>query len=362
MSAPLAVDILIVGGGFAGLAAAREAALAGASVLVIDAKPEIGSRLHTTGILTREAHDVLRPPAALVRRVDGVRLYTPGRRTLDLASHRYAFYTTATGDLLRWQAAEAVRAGAQVLVDARLEHAVRDEAGRMVAQVSGGRTVQARYILGADGARSRVAELFKLGRNTKFVKGVEREYSGRGRLDAGWLHVFVDSKTAPGYIAWACAAPDVTQVGVGVGWRYKPDIDAFASEAEGIFGLSSGDEVERRAGLIPSGGLVKPISADGVMLVGDSAGMVSPHTAGGIHMSLLFGAMAGRAAAEHLAGRGPVPEEVLKPHLPNMLTKLLLRFALDLAPPNVLIETAFRFGPALGMARETFFHEGVRER
>ena len=48
-------DLIIIGASFAGLAAARTAASRGLSVAVVEAKPDAGARVHTTGILVREA-------------------------------------------------------------------------------------------------------------------------------------------------------------------------------------------------------------------------------------------------------------------------------------------------------------------
>lgn len=122
-------DLVIVGAGFAGLAAARTAASRGLSVAVIDAKREAGARVHTSGILVREAIEEIDIPHHLTRRVPGVRLYSPSLKTIDLFSPGYAFFTTRTADLLRWMASEAREAGAQLLWSTRFEgaHAMASE-------------------------------------------------------------------------------------------------------------------------------------------------------------------------------------------------------------------------------------------
>ena len=56
-------DLIVVGGSFAGLACARTAALRGLQVAVMDAKPEPGARVRTTGILVKR-----RPTTAICRR------------------------------------------------------------------------------------------------------------------------------------------------------------------------------------------------------------------------------------------------------------------------------------------------------
>src|SRR5690606_34408609 len=146
-------DLIIAGASFAGLAAARTAAARGLRVIVIDAKAEPGARIHTTGILVREAVEEIDIPHRLIRRVPGVRLYAPTLASMDLFSPGYAFYTTRTADLLRWMAAEATAAGATILCSTRFEGARRD--GGLIRLDGTG--LAARYLVGADGARSRVA-------------------------------------------------------------------------------------------------------------------------------------------------------------------------------------------------------------
>ena len=77
-------DLAIVGASFAGLVAARTAAMRGLSVAVLEAKPEAGHRVATTGILVKEAADEIDIPHTLTRRVHGVRLYAPSHEHVDL--------------------------------------------------------------------------------------------------------------------------------------------------------------------------------------------------------------------------------------------------------------------------------------
>ncbi len=76
-------------------------------------KPEAGHRVATTGILVKEAADEIDIPHTLTRRVHGVRLYAPSRRSIDLFAPGYFFLTTDTANVLRWLATEAMRAGAK---------------------------------------------------------------------------------------------------------------------------------------------------------------------------------------------------------------------------------------------------------
>src|SRR6202012_517980 len=155
-------DLVIVGGSFAGLACARTAALRGLKVAVLDAKPEPGARVRTTGIVVKEASDEFDLPAGLMRKVHGVRLYAPDDRALDLSAPGYFFQATDMPGLMRWMADEAFRAGDTLMYGRKFEGGLEYERGVAMGDI------HASFLIGADGARSRVAEAFGLDQNTRF--------------------------------------------------------------------------------------------------------------------------------------------------------------------------------------------------
>lgn len=345
-------DVVIVGASFAGLAAARTAASRGLRVVVLDAKREPGARVSTTGILVRETLDEIDIPHSLTRRVPGVRLYAPNLSSVTLVSPGYAFFTTRTAELLRWMAQEAKNAGALVLVSTPFDGARRDGAVIRLAGID----ISARFLIGADGARSRVARTFRLSQNRRFLTGLEVELDGGDKLDPRFLHCFIDSRLAPGYIAWAAPGADGIQLGLAVRHGDKPDLAAFMERTEPFFGWSRMKVTGRRSGLIPCGGPLKNIAAPGVLLIGDAAGWVSPMTGGGIRLALRYGRRAAALVADHLTGRGPAPELPLSREVPALLTKRMLRFALDRAPPNALINRVLAAPAARRIAEQVYFH------
>lgn len=332
------MDVEIVGGGFAGLAAARACAARGLETVVWERKPEPGAAVHTTGLLVKEVADEHDVPLGATRKIRGVRLYGPSGRWIDLETPGYFFLATDTASVLRDLAGRAEDAGAEV----RCGREYRGEgAGRIV--------------VGADGPRSRVARDHGLGRNRTFLAGVEAELVGVEGLPER-LHVFLDSERAPGYIGWIVPGVGLTQVGLAARRPYRPDLDGFLAHVSRAVDLRDGREIGRRGGLIPVGGTVRPFASSDVVLVGDAAGLVSPLTAGGIHMALRSGAAAGVAIASHLLDGGPAPHHALERIYPSFAAKRLLRRAFDLRPPNPLLDLMIDTPIFRALAQTVFFH------
>src|SRR5689334_15363782 len=116
--ATMQTDCVVVGASFAGLACATALARAGMRVAVLEKKSDPGEKLHTTGIIVKEAVDRVRLldglPPQLVRRINGVRLYAPNLKHVDLAAPGYYFLATDTPQVMRWLARRAEQAGARI--------------------------------------------------------------------------------------------------------------------------------------------------------------------------------------------------------------------------------------------------------
>ncbi|HZH44583.1 MAG TPA: NAD(P)/FAD-dependent oxidoreductase [Lysobacter sp.] len=325
-------DVVVAGAGFAGAACALAAAHHGLRVLVLERKHDPGERLHTTGIIVKEAAErtwLNRLPADLTRRIERVRLYSPRLRHLDLGAPGYYFLTTDTPGVMRWLADELVRHGVELRLGRAFTQAERDGSGWNVADA--GRT---RYLVGADGARSRVAARFGLGQEQDHLLGVEYEFAGLTLADPDALHCFVSRQYAPGYIGWLAQNPTGVQAGIALrprqGRPRRPDLDGFLRHIGPTVGLPPGLRPSTvRAGPIPCGGAVRPLAGDGVILTGDAAGIVSPVTAGGIHSAWEHGWRVGEAIAAHLLHGGPPPEHVAVEAAPTFRRKRALRWAFD---------------------------------
>jgi flavin-dependent dehydrogenase len=346
------VDLVIVGASFAGLVCARTAAMRGLSVVVIEAKQSPSARIHTTGILVKEADEEIDTPPAVARAIHKVRLYAPSLKSIDLAAPGYYFLTTDTAALIGWLAGEATRAGAEVLCGRKLTVATPSDNRTTLPEFD----LSCRFLVGADGARSTVANIFGLSSNSRFLTGLEVEYEDLPEADPDCLHCFLDSKLACGYLAWVAPAPGFFQAGLAMSEGHKPDLKAFLTKSESIFGFSRARVKERRSGLIPCGGPLSRVWKDRVMLIGDAAGHVSPMTGGGIRLAFRYGRRAGQLIADHITRNGPAPGPVLQKEIPGFSLKLAMRSLIEMGPPNWIYNLAIGTPVMREIARRIYFH------
>jgi flavin-dependent dehydrogenase len=215
--------------------------------------------------------------------------------------------------------------------------------------------ITARFVIGADGPRSKIARAFSLGLNRRHLAGVEAEFpSIENAPDV--MHCFLDSKLAPGYLAWAVPGVGVTQLGLALRERRKPDLDAFLERVAPRLGLDPAARIELRGGLIPCGGLVRPFANSHVLLVGDAAGLVSPLTGGGIHRALHFGRRAALAVSDFLCDGGAHPGVAMSRIYPRFTAKRLLRMAMNFEPPRALYNAVLNRPAFLALARSIYFN------
>lgn len=299
-------DTIIVGAGLAGLQCARLLARRGISVLLIDRKSSLNQTIHTTGIFVRKTLEDFDIPdhclGPVVRHVD---LYSPSLRVLHLVSEHDEFRIGRMGKLYQHYLDLCLRNGVTWLTDVSyVSHWV--ENGRLIVRLahdSEERCVRARYIIGADGARSRVALNLNLELNREWLVGVEKVFTGAVMDGPPRLLCFLDPVLAPGYIGWIAYDGQEIHLGVaGYPSRFDPlqSLKKFQAKTENIIDLRRAQQVEQRGGRIPVGGVLRRISNEHGLLIGDAAGAVSPLTAGGLDPCMRLSSLAANVVGDFL--------------------------------------------------------------
>jgi len=360
-------DCAVVGAGLAGLNVALELGQLGRRVLLIDRKRTLETGIHTTGIFVRRTLEDFRfPEDCLGPAIRQVSLYSPGLRRLDLESPHTEFRVGRMGRLYLDLLSRCRAAGVEIALETHLDSLVREPEASSLHLRSGARswTTTATFVVGADGATSRVAEHLNLSRNSEWIVGLEEVYRDDTSSGPPRMHCLLDPRLAPGYIAWAVHDGEETHVGVG-GYAAQFEPVAALQEWTGLvrekLGLRLGTRLERRGGRIPVGGVLPRIANESGLLVGDAAGAVSPLTAGGLDPCLRLSGFAARVITAAIAARDP---SLLAAYSGTMFRakfrkRLWMRTALRSVRSRPLVEAAcwcLRSGIGQWLAARVFFH------
>ncbi|MEU7831502.1 NAD(P)/FAD-dependent oxidoreductase [Nonomuraea sp. NPDC049129] len=295
-----AVDVLVVGAGLAGLRTARSLARRELKVLVVDRRRSLSAGIRTTGIFVRRTLDDFDLPDQLLGPgIRDVLLYPPSRRApIRLTSDRDEYRVADMAAVYEHARRAAESAGARVLLGVRYVGASRG-----LVRFADADPVTARFIVGADGARSRVARDLGLDVNRRSLLGAEIVHPIAPGTATPAFHCVLDPRVAPGYLGWVIDDGRHAHVGVAgypaamrTGIRHL--LDAFAADAPGRAAPTG--PVERRGGPIPVGGVLRRLACPAGLLVGDAAGAVSPLTAGGLDPCLRMSEWAAAVAAGYL--------------------------------------------------------------
>jgi len=304
-------DVVVVGAGLAGLQCARLLAARGFRILLLDRKSSLDNSIHTTGIFVRRTlEDFALPEDCLGPPVRHVTLYSPARRTMEFVSPHDEFRVGRMGQLYQRFLDCGRRAGVEWMPATSYAGHTKAK-GEVIVSLNTGsssRAVRARYVVGADGASSRVGADLGLDVNREWIVGVEEVFRSVPLEGPPRFHCFLDPRLAPGYLAWLVHDGEEVHLGVG-GYpaRFDPAaaLREFRSSLDGIVDLRRAELIERRGGRIPVGGVLPRIAGECGLLVGDAAGAVSPLTAGGLDPCIRLSSFAAEVIAGYLETGDP---------------------------------------------------------
>jgi len=361
-------DVVIIGAGLAGLQCARLLGRAGLKVLLVDRKERLTESIHTTGIFVRRTlEDFDIPEECLGPAVQHVTLHSPARRTLELSSPHEEFRVGRMGLLYERFLEQSLQNGVEWMPGARyVEHSrFKQDLVLRLDRKRSSRWMKTRYIVGADGATSRVGRALQLDSNREWIVGIEDVFSGALLDGPPRLHCFLDRALAPGYLAWIAHDGEDVHVGVG-GYPTMFDpmvaLDRFRKSTGKIMDLTSATWKERRGGRIPVGGVLRRIANEQGLLVGDAAGAVSPLTAGGLDPCMRLSTLAAQVITNYLGTNDPAALEAYSGELfrTRFTSRIWMRRvvatlnqpALELACASLRLPILNRF------ARHVFFGRG----
>jgi geranylgeranyl reductase family protein len=346
---PSDADVIVVGAGPGGSAAAHALAHAGLDVLLLEKSafprekvcgdgltPRAVKSLVQLGIDTTESNGFIRNRGLRIIG-GGLRLELPWP---ELASYPDYGLVRPRLDFDELLARPAQKAGARLREQTTVTGPVLDEAGRVVGVTAkvgpekAERVYRAPLVVAADGNSARLALSLGIERREDRPMGVAvRRYFESPRHDDDMLESWLelrgeDGSLLPGY-GWVFGVGDGTSnVGLGIlnttnAWQKTDYKDLLARWTGGMPGKWQFDEAHAtgpvRGGALPMGFNRTPHYSRGVLLVGDAGGAVNPFNGEGIAYAMESGLLAAEVAVQALARpAGPQRERALEAYPAQM--------------------------------------------
>jgi geranylgeranyl reductase family protein len=292
-------DVLVVGAGPAGLAAAYAAARAGARVIIVEQAQHPRYKTCGGGLISPSL-DALPEGFTVPVREQVVRItFTHnGQRGFSRPARSGPLVSMVLRD--EFDAALLARVCEQG-VEVRERSAVRaltEEPDGVRVHLATGEEFTASYVVGADGSSGRTSRYVGVAYDQVDL-GLEVELPTPPTRQREWdAHLLIDWGPIPGSYGWVFPKGDRLTVGViasrGEGERTRQYLESFV-ERLGLTGI---------APLQDSGHLTRcrtetsPLHRGRVLVAGDAAGLLEPWTREGISFALRSGAFAGEAAAK----------------------------------------------------------------
>lgn len=299
-------DCVIVGSGPAGTVTARFAAEAGAKVLIIERRAEVGVPvLCGEGISRKIDHwGIIKGTRWIAGKMEGARIYSPDGTCVTVSAKfggdetGYVVYRDIFDQEL---AREAVKAGAEIMMNTKAIGLIKENGkikGVKAKQFDEEIEIEADIVVGADGVDSKVGNWAGI-KTTLKPNDLETccQYTFTNVKDIdSFCEFYLGKEIAPGGYIWIFPkGKNIANVGIGIlaslseAGMAKKLLDKFIEKEDR---LKDAQPIRFLAGAVPVSLPVETVR-DNVILVGDAARHVDPITGGGLTHCLEVGKIAG---------------------------------------------------------------------
>lgn len=299
-------DIVVVGGGPAGLSAGTSAAKNGARVAILERDEAIGQSIRTSGVTWIKEASLLGIPPQYYNPIKNYAFYSPNNMIVK-KSREPEVAVLDVRKTYQFLAYQAAAAGAEIFLRTNVTDVVIEEGrpvGVRATSLKEDLVFRSKIIIDASGFYSVVGKAAGLASQWKrFGAGAEYEAYVE-KIDKETWYLMVGQNYSPAGYAWIFPlGENRARIGVGVG---KPESQADATQRllellekrpKPLDELGRIVPIEFHYGLIPNEGLRPSTISDNLILVGDSAGQANPLVLEGIRYAIEFGQKAGEVAA-----------------------------------------------------------------
>jgi digeranylgeranylglycerophospholipid reductase len=312
MAPDVTTDVLVIGAGPAGSMTAKWAAKAGAKVLMIEKRQEIGSPVRCGEGMSKDwLTDVgIKTGRWVNLEVEGARIYSPSEKVFEI-NEKHAGnevgYVVERDEFDKQLAIDAANEGVEVRLKTAATGILKENGqvvGAKVKQFGATFDVRAKVTIGADGFESQVGRWAGLSTNLA-LRDMDTCLQYRmTNVDCDVRYCdFYLGKVAPGGYVWIFPTADgLANVGIGVQVSQiktmaeaRSYLDAWIDHHPAY---AKGKKIDMVGGGVSIAPPLKQTIVDGFMLVGDAARMIDPLTGGGIANGCIAGKICGTVAAE----------------------------------------------------------------
>jgi len=308
------VDCVVVGGGPAGATAAAHLAAAGHRVVLLDR----AGRIKPCGgaIPPKLIRDFAIPDHLIVGRVNAARMIAPSHAAVDMPIDRFGgdgYVGMVDRDSFdEWLRARAAEQGAQRRTG-RFDRIDRDEDGGAVVvwhdADNNEHRLPTRLVIGADGARSRVARGSIAGADRMpcvfaYHEVIASPLANDDAFDRQRCDVFYQGSLSPDFYAWVFPHGDTASIGVGSaikGFGLRAAVARLRDQTR----LGGCTTIRREGAPIPLRPLRRWDNGRDVLVCGDAAGVVAPASGEGIFYAMVSGEIAATSAGAFLTSGNP---------------------------------------------------------
>ncbi len=277
----LVYDVVVVGAGPAGSAAARSCAEHGLKTLLVEEHAAVGYPVQCAGLLSTAAFEVCRVSSrSILNEIRGARMVSGIGGEVCFDAGKTKAYVVDRAVLDREMAEEAARAGAGLRLKTYVA-GIRD--GNLLTRGLGGREeIPFRLLIAADGPRSSIARMLGMERSPIYLSGVQADLP----CEIDPRYVELHPNASPDFFGWVIPVNGRrARVGLCSGAFTKERFAAFVSQyPAGCVHLVSGT--------IPLGVMPRTYGHK-TLFVGDAGGFAKPTSGGGVYT--------GVRSAEHAA-------------------------------------------------------------
>jgi digeranylgeranylglycerophospholipid reductase len=305
-------DIAVVGGGPAGLSAAYYAAKDGANVVLFEKDPSVAHSIRTSGVTWISDMERFGIPSKYYNRIQNYRFVSPSNDVIIKGSAAKSCVLDVRS-AYQYLAFLAAAEGARLMIKSNVTDVIKD--GQRVSGVkastpAGKLTAHSSLVIDASGFNTSVGRKAGVaGKWTRYGIGAEYECYCDNIDSTTWVLMVGQEYSDAGY-AWIFpVSANRVRIGVGIGRpeskmepleRLNKTIEKRSKPLDEI-GAGKIQPLELHYGFIPNDGVRHSSVADGLIMVGDSAGQSNPLVLEGIRYAIEFGRLAGEVGADSLS-------------------------------------------------------------